>query len=76
MEPYGIWHVVMWVMVMASGVRSPEHRHRAQGRSQQPAASSHTASQLDRSDFQSTMGSYEGAFSAEPAAGDHPRGGW
>jgi hypothetical protein len=22
------------------------------------------------------MGSYEGAFSAEPAAGDHPRGGW
>jgi hypothetical protein len=22
------------------------------------------------------MGSYEGAFSAEPAAGDHPRGVW
>ena len=35
-----------------------------------------TTSQLDRSDFQSIMGSYEGAFSAEPAAGDHPRGGW
>jgi hypothetical protein len=33
--------------------------------------------QLDRSDFQSIMGSYEGTFSAaEPAAGDHPRGGW
>jgi hypothetical protein len=29
---------------------------------------------LDRSDFQSTMGAYEGAFSAEPAAGGHPRG--
>jgi hypothetical protein len=35
-----------------------------------------TTSQLDRSDFQSIMGSYEGASSAEPAAGDHPRGGW
>jgi hypothetical protein len=35
-----------------------------------------TESQLDRSDFQSIMGSYEGASSAEPAAGDHPRGGW
>jgi hypothetical protein len=35
-----------------------------------------TASQLARSVFQSIMGSYEGAFSAEPAAGDHPRGGW
>jgi hypothetical protein len=35
-----------------------------------------TASQLVRSVFQSIMGSYEGAFSAEPAAGDHPRGGW
>jgi hypothetical protein len=35
-----------------------------------------TTSQLVRSVFQSTMGSYEGAFSAEPAAGDHrPRGG-
>jgi hypothetical protein len=33
-----------------------------------------TTSQLDRSDFQSTMGACEGAFSAEPAAGDHPRG--
>jgi hypothetical protein len=35
-----------------------------------------TASQLDRSDFQSITGSHEGTFSAEPAAGDHPRGGW
>jgi hypothetical protein len=35
-----------------------------------------TTSQLVRSVFQSTMGSYEGAFSAEPAAGDHLRGGW
>jgi hypothetical protein len=40
------------------------------------AARSSTASQLVRSVFQSTMGSYEGAFSAEPAAVDHPRGGW
>jgi hypothetical protein len=30
-----------------------------------------TTSQLDRSDFQSTTGSHEGAFRAEPAAGDH-----
>jgi hypothetical protein len=35
-----------------------------------------TTSQLVRSAFQSIMGSYEGAFSAEPAARDHPRGGW
>jgi hypothetical protein len=36
-----------------------------------------TTSQLVRSVFQSTMGSYyEGASSAEPAAGDHPWGGW
>jgi hypothetical protein len=35
-----------------------------------------TTSQLDRSDFQSIMGACEGAFSAEPAAGDHPRGDW
>jgi hypothetical protein len=35
-----------------------------------------TASQLVRSVFQSIMGAYEGAFSAEPAAGDHaPTGG-
>jgi hypothetical protein len=40
------------------------------------SSASTTTSQLDRSDFQSIMGSYEGAFSAEPAAGDHPRGGW
>jgi hypothetical protein len=40
------------------------------------AGSLGTASQLVRSASQSTMGSYEGAFSAEPAAGDHPRGGW
>jgi hypothetical protein len=39
------------------------------------AMASHTMSQLVRSVFQSIMGSYEGAFSAEPAAGDHPRGG-
>jgi hypothetical protein len=30
---------------------------------------------LVRSAFQSIMGAYEGAFSAEPAAGGHPRGG-
>jgi hypothetical protein len=35
-----------------------------------------TTSQLVKSVFQSIMGSHEGAFSAEPAAGDHPRGGW
>jgi hypothetical protein len=44
-----------------------------------PVATSCTASQLDRSDFQSITGSHEGVFSAgqsaEPAAGDHPRGG-
>jgi hypothetical protein len=35
-----------------------------------------TASQLVRTVFQSIMGSHEGAFAAEPAAGDHPRGGY
>jgi hypothetical protein len=36
-----------------------------------------TTSQLVRTAFQSihVMGSHEGAFSAKPAAGDHPRGG-
>jgi hypothetical protein len=34
-----------------------------------------TTSQLVRAVFQSIMGSHEGVFSAEPAAGDHPRGG-
>jgi hypothetical protein len=38
-------------------------------------APTYTASQLVRTVFQSTMGSHEGAFSAEPAAGDHPWGG-
>jgi hypothetical protein len=33
-----------------------------------------TTSQLDRSDFQSITGTHEGAFPAEPATGDHPRG--
>jgi hypothetical protein len=44
---------------------------------QLPAASS-TTSQLVRSVFQSIMDAceYEGAFSAEPAAGDHPWGDW
>jgi hypothetical protein len=31
-----------------------------------------STAQLARSVFQSIMGSYEGAFSAEPAAGDQP----
>jgi hypothetical protein len=35
-----------------------------------------TTSQLARAVFQSIMGPHEGAFSAVPAAGDHPRGGW
>jgi hypothetical protein len=36
-------------------------------------ATSSTTSQLVRAIFQSIMGSHEGAFSAEPAAGDHPK---
>jgi hypothetical protein len=58
------------------------HHRRQQPPPQPPCESSSvagactTASQLVRSVFQSTMGACEGAFSAEPAAGDHPWGDW
>jgi hypothetical protein len=59
-----------WLAAIMSHEPGPLRRIRTTPR----AARAGTTSQLDRSDFQSIMGSYEGAFSAEPAAGDHPRG--